>query len=255
MNRTFRRFRGFPPVFEKPSFIIIGMMRSGSNFLERQLNLYSDLLCHGELLNRAFIGFSNVVGNDYLGYTRNEPARRDPDVEGFLREVERNNPRRIMGFRAFVDHHDEMIGRCLYDPDCRKVVLTRNLLESFVSLEIARITDQWLVGKDGTQKKAGPIHVEIGRLIDFSLKQTLFYNDITATLRDNGQDYALVDYEELQDVETINRIAAFVGSDIQLETMSPQLFRQNPGPIRDKVENYDEVIQRLRNKGMARWFI
>lgn len=255
MKNTFRQFRGQPPIFSRPSFIIIGMMRSGSNFLERQLNLYDDLLCHGELLNKTFIGFSHVVGNDYLGYTRNEPAKRDADIEGFLQDVERANPRRIMGFRAFVDHNEEMIGRCLFDPGCKKIVLTRNLLESFISLEIAHQTDQWLVGKDGTQKKAGPITVDFNRLTYFSLKQMLFYNDIVTNLHDAQQDFMLVDYEDIQNLDVLNRIAAFIGSTKRLNEMVPQLFRQNPGPVRNKMTNFDETVEALRKRGMARWFV
>lgn len=33
------------------AFVLVGMMRSGSNFLERQLNLLADVRCHGELFN------------------------------------------------------------------------------------------------------------------------------------------------------------------------------------------------------------
>ena len=45
---------------------MIGMMRSGSNLLERQLGMLRDVRCHGELFNPAFMRSKNLPVPEWL---------------------------------------------------------------------------------------------------------------------------------------------------------------------------------------------
>ena len=47
------------------SFVVFAEMRTGSNFLEANLNSFAGLKCHGEAFNPHFIGYPNST--DILG--------------------------------------------------------------------------------------------------------------------------------------------------------------------------------------------
>ena len=41
-------------------FVIFAEMRTGSNFLEENINGLEDVICHGEAFNPSFLGFPEV---------------------------------------------------------------------------------------------------------------------------------------------------------------------------------------------------
>ena len=49
----------------------------------------------------------------------------------------------LTGFRYFHDHDPRVLPVVLEDPACAKIILTRNPIESYVSLKIAQATGQW----------------------------------------------------------------------------------------------------------------
>jgi hypothetical protein len=147
------------PVFKRPAFLLVGMMRSGSNFLERQLNLLPDVRCHGELFNTAFVGFSHEASGRPEGYKREDTAARNADEEGFIAKVDQACDRRIIGLRLFLDHSAHMTARLLHDPNVAKIVLSRNLLEAYISLETARETGVWLT-TESAKAPPKPVKVE-----------------------------------------------------------------------------------------------
>ena len=55
-------------------FIVLAEMRTGSNFLETNLNAFEGVACHGEAFNPHFIGYPNR--DQLLGLTQ---AQRDAD--------------------------------------------------------------------------------------------------------------------------------------------------------------------------------
>ena len=54
-------------------FVIFAEMRTGSNFLEENINQFPDLACHGELFNPHFIGGPNR--KDTFGMTLKQRTR------------------------------------------------------------------------------------------------------------------------------------------------------------------------------------
>jgi hypothetical protein len=64
-------------------------------------------------------------------------------------------------------------------------------------------------------------------------------------LQTTGQTAFYVAYEDLQDVEVMNGIAAWLGVPDRLEGLDKNLKRQNPEPLSQKVENFDEMERAL----------
>ena len=56
------------------SFVVFGEMRTGSNFLESNINQFPDLTCFGEAYNPSFIGSANK--EELFGVTLREREKR-----------------------------------------------------------------------------------------------------------------------------------------------------------------------------------
>ena len=241
------------PVFQRPAFLLVGMMRSGSNFLERQLNLLPDVRCHGELFNTAFVGFSHEASGRPEGYKREDTAARNADEEGFIAKVDQACDRRIIGLRLFLDHSAHMTARLLHDPNVAKIVLSRNLLEAYISLETARETGVWLT-TESAKAPPKPVKVEINKLVTFALRQSLYYNDVQTVLHQTGQRYLQVDYNEIKDLAKLNEIARFVGSEHQFNAVTEPIRKQNPGTLEERILEFPKLLEELKRRQLARWF-
>ncbi len=221
------------------SFAIFATMRSGSNLLERLINQYDGVHCHGELFNKGFIGASDR--QEYMGMTRAERDKNPPDL---LAAIRQQQPDIIHGYRIFGDHIDSMIEATLQDRSCAKIILRRNPVDSFVSLNIARKTNQWLIHHESDRKPAR---------ISFNLRQyrqyldglEAYYTRITDALTRTGQRFFEIDYDQLADIDALNRMAAFIGNCPPKDALEQPIKRQNPGSLAEKILNYDEVRQAL----------
>lgn len=239
----------------RPAFVIVGMMRSGSNFLERTLNLLPSVRCHGELFNPRFIGLAADMGAEHLGYRRQHVGDRLADPVGMLQRLINDCDRSVCGFRLFLDHEPNATAEALYHPGVRKVLLTRNLLEAFVSLLIARDTNVWI-----TTHKAAPDHeprvlVDVEEFMAFALRQSCYYSEVQAILNRTGQPHVQIDYSQIKQPEHLNRLAEFLGVPDRFDAVQEPIERQNPGALHEKIINYQSLVQALRRRGMARWFV
>jgi hypothetical protein len=245
--------RDAAPVFQRPAFLLVGMMRSGSNFLERKLGTLADVRCHGELFNPAFIGFSHECAGRLQGYERDQPAVRDRDESAFIAAVDQACDRPVIGLRLFLDHSSAMTSRLLYDPTVAKIVLSRNLLEAYISLETARETGVWLTTEvSAAAPKA--VKVEVQKLITFALRQSLYYNDVQSVLHQTGQRYLQVDYKDIKSLDRLNEIAGFIGSAHRFAKVDEPIRKQNPGKLEDRIADFPKLLEELKRRQLARWF-
>ncbi len=219
-------------------FVVFAEMRTGSNFLEANLNSIPGLQCHGELFNPHFIGYPGTP--QVLGITQ---EMRDADPARLVGSL-RMQKDVLGGFRFFNDHDPRVLDQILPDPRCAKIVLTRNPIESYVSRKIAAATGQWKLTNAKHAKTASArfdaaeFETHLQRLQEFQLQ-------ILRALQHTGQTAFYVDYEDLQDVDVLNGIAAFLGVPGRIEALDRKLKKQNPEPLEDKVVNFPEMEQAL----------
>lgn len=219
-------------------FIVFAEMRTGSNFLEANLNALEGVACHGEAFNPHFIAYPNKT--ELLGMTQDA---RDSDPAALIRAL-RDEPGVLAGFRFFHDHDPRVLEIALDDLRCAKIILTRNPLDSYVSWKIAQATGQWKLTDVKRRKEAKAVfdaaefssHVEA--LQDF---QVLLLNRLQTT----GQTPFYVAYEDLQDVAVMNGLAQWLGVPARLDALDDSLKRQNPSPVTSKVANLDEMTAAL----------
>jgi len=218
------------------SFVVLADMRTGSNFLEANLNALEGVTCHGEAFNPHFIGYPNK--DDILGVSQHV---RDSDPMQVLTAI-RSQPGVLGGFRYFHDHDPRVLDCILDDPRIAKIVLTRNPLDSYVSLKIARSTGQWKLTNVARRKdaKAEFDGAEFGAYVEAVQE---FQVTILNRLQRSGQTAFYIAYEDLQNLDVMNGLAAWLGTSARLEALDESLKRQNPAPVVSKVSNPEEMME------------
>ena len=160
-------------------FILFAEMRTGSNFLESNLNLFDGLACLGEAFNPHFIGYPNT--DDVLGITQ---TQREADPQRLVDAVKAAPG--LNGFRFFNDHDPRVLDIALTDPRCAKIVLTRNPADSFVSWKIATRTGQWKL-TNVTHAKTDKIRFDPAEFETHLASLQAFQVRILNTLQQTGQ--------------------------------------------------------------------
>lgn len=211
-------------------FVIFAEMRTGSNLLEAAVNELEDVTCHGEAFNPALIGYPKKT--ELLGISR---EARDADPMRLWRAI-REAPG-LNGCRFFHDHDPRVLGAMLDDPRCAKIVLTRNPIESYVSLKIARATNQWKLG-DARHRKEAQAHFDAAEFEDHLAKLQGFQIALMNALQKSGQSAFYIDYEDAQDIEVLNGLAAWLGVTARLSGLPSGLVVQNPEALEEKVGNF-----------------
>ncbi len=220
------------------SFVVFAEMRTGSNFLEANLNAFAGITCHGEAFNPHFIGYPNAT--KILGVGQ---ATRDADPNVLLAAI-RDDATSMGGFRYFHDHDPRVLSPVLDDPRCAKIILTRNPLESYISWKIAQATGQWKLTDLKARKAAQVVFDEAEFAAHLEALQS-FQLMLLSRLQTTGQTAFYVAYEDLQSLDVMNGIAAFLGVPELLEGLDKNLKKQNPSPLSEKVSNFGEMTQAL----------
>ncbi len=218
-------------------FVILADMRTGSNFLEANLNALDGITCYGEAFNPAFLGHPDKT--DILGITLDQ---REAEPTKLIEAIKADDG--LSGFRLFRDHDHRVLDICLADPRCAKIILTRNPVDSFVSWQIAKTTGQWKL-TNPTHSRSGKIRFDIEVFREYLAGQQVFQTQVQTTLRRSGQVAFQLHYDDLQDVEVINGIARYLECDATLKNLNKKLKKQNPEALADKVENFAEMQQEL----------
>jgi LPS sulfotransferase NodH len=218
-------------------FVVFAEMRTGSNFLEANINAFDGLICHGEAFNPHFIGYPDA--NSILGVTQ---AQRDDDPQELIDRIKFADG--LNGFRYFNNHDPRVLDICMADRRCAKIILTRNPVESFVSWKIAAATGQW--------KLTNVNHAKT-RQIDFKDREfeshlaalQAFQVTLLNTLQKFGQTAFYVAYEDLQDVDVMNGMATYLGCENRIAGLDKSFKKQNPMAMSDKVVDFGAMERAL----------
>ncbi|SLN34229.1 sulfotransferase family 2 domain-containing protein [Pseudooctadecabacter jejudonensis] len=215
------------------TFVVFAEMRTGSNFLEANLNALDGVTCHGEAFNLNFISYPSRKRTFEMSL-----EDRDANPEGLLHRIAAADG--MNGFRYFSDHDPRVFDAIVKNRHCAKIVLTRNPAESYVSYKIAKATKQWKLN-DVKRRREDTIvfdpdqfEAHITRLQGFQVK-------LLNALQVTGQSAFYVDYEDLQNVDVMNGLAAYLGVPSRLKALDDTFKKQNPASLADKVENFEEM--------------
>lgn len=219
------------------SFVLLGAMRTGSNLLEQSLSAVPGIACHGELFNPAFVGYPK--GDPPFGLTRDS---RDDDplaVLAWLRSAPGLN-----GFRFFPGHDPRALSAVLEDRTCGKIILSRNPAASFVSLAIARRTDQWKLG-DVRGRRSERVRFDEADFLRHIDQLADFRRTVREGLQVTGQTAFHLDYADLRTPEVLAGLLRFLGVTGEAPRIAGPLVPQNPEPLTEKVTNPYEMAAAL----------
>jgi len=225
-------------------FAIFGAMRTGSNLLERNLNQFENITCHGELFNPGFIGKAGQ--ESYLGIDLDE---REKTPDRLIRKIINKSDDALPGFRIFQGHDPRIFQSCLSDPDCAKIILRRRPLDSYISLKIAKATDQWMLG-NAPKRRTAIVTYNGAEYRDYLTRLGAYDAALRQGLQLAGQTAFEIRYEDLKSPDAMNGLAAFLGLSEQRGTFDEKIKRQNPEPLREKVANFDEMMADLGALGV-----
>ena len=209
-------------------------MRTGSNFLEANLNALNGVRCHGEAFNPYLIGGEGkqeMFGIDMAG--------RNADPAGFLQAM-RKQTDGLAGFRYFSDHDPRVFDLVMNDRHCAKIILTRNQLESFISWKIAKESDQWWLANTKHLKTVRPAF-DLAEFNERTNALHQFQVRLVNRLQVTGQTAFYIDYEDVRDLDVLNGLAGFLGIESRLKALDFRFKKQNPEPIAEKVSNPEEM--------------
>jgi hypothetical protein len=217
-------------------FVIFAEMRTGSNFLESNLDLFPGLKTYGEAFNPYFMVEPNL--EELFGIT--VEARNADPLRLIARMKEETDG--IPGFRFFHDHDNRVFEAVIDDPSCAKVVLTRNFVDAYVSRKVAWETDQWQLSDvhDVIKKKARFVPQEFAKLY---FRITEFQQKVLGRLQRSGQTAFYIDYEDIQDIDVVNGLARFLGETTRIEKFSGKFKKQNPEALEEKIVNYPDLVK------------
>lgn len=216
------------------SFVVFAEMRTGSNFLEANLNAIEGVKCHGEAFNPYFIGGENK--QEMLGV---DIETRNADPARLLRAM-RSQTEGMSGFRYFHDHDPRVFDLVVDDPQVAKVILTRNHLESYISWKIAMESDQWWLANTKHLKTVRPRYDQAEFEARLEALQG-FQRRLLHRLQVTGQTAYYIDYDDILDLDVLNGLAGFLGVPARLKALDFKFKKQNPEPIAEKVSNPAEM--------------
>ncbi|HBZ43199.1 MAG TPA: nodulation protein NodH [Maritimibacter sp.] len=221
-------------------FVILAEMRTGSNFLESNLNEFPGITCYGEAFNPYLI--VDPERTELFGVTM---AQRDADPMRLIAAM-RENTDGIPGFRLFHDHDPRVFEHVIEDPRCAKIILNRNLVDAWVSQRIAWSTKQWRLGDD-VDRKTWRVKFDPKDFKHFYYTVKERQQNIARRLQVAGQAGFYIDYDDIQDLKVVNGLARYLGETHRIQQFAGKFKKQNPEPLADKVRNF-ELLEETVNE-------
>lgn len=238
---------------EKKPFVIVTLPRSGSYHLGALLDSARDIRCYGEIFKGSEVELPEIeLGLMNLKSTDTEA--RDQMGMGLLNKLRARCEAKgqMFGFKDFrfnlrrVEIYDQLLN----SRGWRKIFLTRNAIERYISLERANLTGVFVLHKGAKVDTAAlnaPVRFDATRFDQAFGAHKNIANDAKRTALKHGADVAMVvDYAELNLPETRGRVLAFLGSEEVPDKLASKHVKQYTLDLKSGVENWDELEAHVR---------
>jgi LPS sulfotransferase NodH len=229
-------------------FVILAVPRSGSNLLCTLLNSHPELLCHHEVFNPQ--GIFTARSRPKHPFDFGSMWDRDRDPLGFLQRVwQSGEDCAAVGFKWTRGQNEVVLNHVMQEPSIRKLVLRRrNGIKTFVSEQIARLTDQWELYDAAELRPRPQIEIDGDELRNHIAGNEAFYRRVLDQLTQDEQPFLELEYERLFDAHvhrTVLRFLEVEPDDVGLRASS---VKQNPTDLRGLVKNFDELALSLQDE-------
>jgi hypothetical protein len=239
---------------EHGKFVLVFLSRTGSNLLAGMLDSHPEILCHHELFNDTEIHRSLSYKGTNLDFGTVEERDRDPYE--FLRRVFAfSGGKKKVGFKIAPGQNKRVLLSLLLNRRVKKIVLRRRgLLHAYTSEMIAYKTHVWSVPESAKDrpKPAEKVTVEVDDFVKFLRKRQLFYRLVRLILFLTFQRGLFVDYEDLQDQQTLEGVLRFLNASTSTP-LKVRTERQNSPNLADRIDNYEELKAALASTQFAKY--
>jgi LPS sulfotransferase NodH/GT2 family glycosyltransferase len=234
-------------------FVIVGQERTGSNLLLDLLASHESVVALGEIFNPS----REVRKRVAPGRTA---ERGDDPIEYLERCVFEDYPGRVeaVGFKLFYTHARNGKWKVLWDHLRHSKVAVihvrrANLLDRYLSHQLALGSDEWVVLEGEARSLLQPIHLD-PRDCFRSFQRSVWHQEKVDDLFKHNPKIEVI-YEELADDMTVEstRVQEFLGLEIQ--QLSTRTRKQRTAKKPDIIANYDALrdeLLRWTAKGWAR---
>ncbi|TXI03079.1 MAG: hypothetical protein E6Q73_04990 [Pseudorhodobacter sp.] len=232
----------------KTPFVIITLPRSGSYHLRALLDSAPDIRCYGEIFKGSEVELPPEE-LALLGLGKKDTDKRDEMGMAVLNRLRKRTDAggQIFGFKDFRFNlaRVKIFQKLLNSENWRKVFLFRNPVERYISMERADLTGVFVVTertKDRDLDLKRPIRFDPDRFERSLGSHRNLHKDAVKALDKHGADLVhLVDYTQLNTLETRKTLLGFLGSAADGTLLASDHVKQFTAPLESGVENWDEM--------------
>lgn len=244
----------------KTPFVIITLPRSGSYHLRALLDSAPDIRCYGEIFKGSEVELPPEE-LALLGLSKKDTDKRDEMGMAVLNKLRKKTDAtdQIFGFKDFRFNLSrvKIFQQMVNSKGWRKVFLFRNPIERYISMERADLTGVFVVTektKDRNLDLKRPVRFDPERFERSMGSHRNLKRDAEKALEKFGPDLVhLVDYTQLNTLDTRKALMAFLGSQGDGALLASDHVKQFTAPLESGVENWAEMeayLQETQQMGL-----
>lgn len=246
--------------------VILSYPRSGTNYLMDALKQFSNTRVYSEVYHnkRSYLHIPTI--SRYLPSIKNEEFKdclqdetklcdfvhKHPDIT--LEEMQNTCDQEYLFFKIFPNHltQQQLDKHILKQSSILKVIIQRNPLHIFISLQKAQITNKW----DNYDTSKMKITIDTHKFHKFYLEYIQWFQD----LREHIQNpYLILNYEEIHSHTSDSEKLVYLQSQFKKfniclkpsnNSMSLRV-KQDSSTLSNKIENMDKLIKFLSQNNLS----
>ena len=270
--------------------IIFSVQRTGSTFLKQVINSLKEFEFLGEVYNRSKTNISKSRESKIIEYILSQSEKQKINIQEFTSQLPENNqidlvkfghryPKlyfksmhatskaKYFGFKIFRNQLElnQMVKFFLENKKIKKVILKRNLLDSYISLLIARSVKSY--GNINTNDIK--VHFKEEHFQKWLSQVETFYSFLEFKALESPQEYSYLSYEEVNCykhhrdkfqfiIESLQNIGFDINFDQNIEKLEQKFIFKRKQDTRtnvfDKVTNPD-VLKNCLTKNRLEYLI
>lgn len=225
----------------KKKFVILCFPRTGSYHLCDIINQQKNVSCYTELFKPDWVELNERLSIQ-TGYNNNDTRKRDSDPFRFYQKVCEASDGDHVGFKIFPSHNPRMLTYLLHRRQIKKVFLSRNPIQSFISLLMANKTGKWTKRKNTPAiTKKTKVEAPIKQLINHVLHQKIFYERLRMVSQLTGQSFFLMDYSQVKEPRILSDLASYLEIGRWLNDLVETYHKQIKDSYLEIVDNYENI--------------
>lgn len=235
-------------------FVIVSQQRTGSTLLQMLFASHSNICSLGELFNPR-----EEIRKKSLKVAKHLKPGDDP-IEYLENYVYREYPEHIkaVGFKLFYDHARNSKWKPIWDylssSRIRIIHLKRrNLLDRYLSLQLAKRSDEWIAFKGHSRSSSEPILLDPAKCLQDFHRCTWLQDEADNFFQANPKIELFYEDLSIDSHGECSKLQSFLG--LELEELSTNMVKQTRKKKSELISNYEELKQKFHlyeSKGWAK---